>query len=347
MTAYILGAGASYSAGYPLASQLLQKMADWLDGSDDSEHWVGWCRNRIVQVRETFGSLNDFESILGKLANFGTDRVTPTGQPTYVQDQADVIEDCMRDLRFLEGTQSETPTEGFYPQYMRTALVRAFREFFYQTEIKRPEPTGYDSFAARKLRSDSTLITFNYDVALERALAKTGKWDIGSGYGFPAFPERVDSPVKVFKLHGSVNWYQHPLQKDGPPFMFSRDLKLLGFDDVSDGRVGQGTVAVNEQGTFILPAPKKDFPWQEFWIPLWTTAADGLRRAEEVFIHGYSIPPADSQAREMLFASISKSATINIHCRGASDGIADEFRSRGFTNVNPFPKIDFETWSAS
>jgi hypothetical protein len=64
--AHVLGAGASFSAGYPLALQLLQKMSDWLDGCDDSEHWVGWCRNRIVQLRETLGSLNDFEGVLGK-----------------------------------------------------------------------------------------------------------------------------------------------------------------------------------------------------------------------------------------------------------------------------------------
>src|ERR1019366_834917 len=91
MTAYVLGAGASFSAGYPLASQLLQKMSDWLDGCDDSQPWVGWCRNRIVQVRETFGSLGDFEGILGKLAESGTNRVTPTGPTRYFQDQKDIF----------------------------------------------------------------------------------------------------------------------------------------------------------------------------------------------------------------------------------------------------------------
>ena len=103
-----------------------------------------------------------------------------TGPTTYFQDQKDIFEDCARDLRLLEGRPSEVPTEGFYPQYMRTDLVTAFREFFYQTEMERSAPTGYDSFAECKLKPDSTLITFNYDVALERALVKAAKWDIGS-----------------------------------------------------------------------------------------------------------------------------------------------------------------------
>src|ERR1700686_5265174 len=72
MTGYVLGAGASFSAGYPLASNLLDGLSAWLDRCDPSVHWVPWARNRIVQVRETFGSLEDFEGILGKLDEYGT-----------------------------------------------------------------------------------------------------------------------------------------------------------------------------------------------------------------------------------------------------------------------------------
>jgi hypothetical protein len=40
MTAYILGAGASVSSGYPLAPKLLEKLSACLDGCDQSVHWV-------------------------------------------------------------------------------------------------------------------------------------------------------------------------------------------------------------------------------------------------------------------------------------------------------------------
>ena len=66
-----------------VASTLLQGLSDWLDGCGNSEDRVGWCRNRIVQVRETFGSLNDFEGILGRLEESGHERVKPTGITTY------------------------------------------------------------------------------------------------------------------------------------------------------------------------------------------------------------------------------------------------------------------------
>lgn len=69
-------------------------------------------------------------------------------------------------------------------------------------------PNAYDIFAERTAGPDSSIITFNYDVSLEHALAKSGKWDIGNGYGFPLLPGRPPSPVIVYKLHGSINWFQ-------------------------------------------------------------------------------------------------------------------------------------------
>jgi hypothetical protein len=81
-------------AGYPLASRLLQALSDWLDRKPGDEHWVPACRNLIVQVRETFGSLDDFEGILSKLEEFGYKRIRPAGPTTYRQDPKDIFHDC-------------------------------------------------------------------------------------------------------------------------------------------------------------------------------------------------------------------------------------------------------------
>jgi hypothetical protein len=347
MTAYVLGAGASANAGYPLASRLLQGLSDWLDGCDDSEDWVGWCRNRIVQVRETFGSLNDFEGILGRLEESGHERVKPTGTTTYRQDYKDIFHDCTKRMQGEACGSPDEPAEGFYPQYLRSDLIMAFRELFYQTEQNRTGLTAYDSFAEKRIGPDSTVITLNYDLALERALIKAGKWDIGNGYGYTAFADRPASPTTIYKLHGSVNWFQTPMQENPPPLTFSRDLNILGYDGLVDARIGPNGVAVNNSGTFILPDPQKKFYWEQFWLPLWTAAAQRLRDATEVFIHGYSMPSADVKARELLFENINRDAIVNVHCRSTSDLIVEDFRRHGFKNVNSFPAIDFETWATS
>ena len=58
------------------------------------------------------------------------------------------------------------------------------------------------------------------------------------------------------------------------------------------------------------------------------------------------MPAADEKARELLFGNISRDAVINVYCRSASDRLAGEFRARGFSKVNSFPMIGFETWAS-
>ena len=159
MKAYIFGAGASVNAGYPLASQLLHDLSAWLDHCDPSVDWVPGARNRIVQVRETFGSLDDFEGILGKLEEYGRQRIRPTGPTTYRQDYKDILHDCSERLQGVDVGDPDVPAQGFYPQYLRSDLIVAFREFFYQTEELRTGPNAYDSFAKRKAGPHSSVIT--------------------------------------------------------------------------------------------------------------------------------------------------------------------------------------------
>jgi len=346
MKAYILGAGASAHAGYPLASDLLKALSEWLDLADASEHWVGVCRNRIVQVRETFGELDDFEGILRKLDAYGFKRVKPTGATTYRLNSIDILHDCAERIGNADAGDADVPAQGFYPQYLRSDLIMAVREFFYWIEQNRSGGVPYEGFA-RKIDQDSLVITLNYDLALERALAKEGKWDIGTGYGFTAFADRSASPTAIYKLHGSVNWFKAPQQENPPPIMFARDLTLLGYEDLVDPRVGSNGVGVDNAGTLILPDPQKKFFWEPFWSPLWGAAAQRLREAREVFIQGYSMPAADVKARELLFGNINSEAAIHIHCRSTSDRLAAEFLDRGFANVKSFPAVGFEAWAAA
>jgi hypothetical protein len=344
MKAYVFGAGASVQAGYPLASRLLHALSDWLDtspGGEESAFWVQPCRNRMLQIRETFGSLDSLENVLGKLEQYGTQRAVPTSAATYQQDMKDLMHDASE--QFMGRRDPDAPAEGFYPQYLRSDLITAFREMFYSIEQNRCGENAYDKLA-RAADAGSGFITFNYDVALERALAKAAKWDVADGYWFNAFPDRKRSDSIVHKLHGSANWLKSPIQEDGPPHLFPRDLKILGYDDLRDPRVG-GQMPVDNSSTFILPDPTKGFYWEWLWLPLWQSAGEHLRMADEVFIHGYSMPTADVRGRELIFANVRKSAKINIYCMGDSVRMAEEFRSHGFVNVNAQPGMGFEAWA--
>jgi hypothetical protein len=166
MIAYVLGAGASAHAGYPLASKLLHALSAWLAHCDESDYWCGQYRNRIAQVAETFGSLDDFEGILEHLEKFGHRRVRPTSSTTYQQNQVDIIHDYAEQLSSTGCDNLDEPSKGFYPQYLRSELIQALREFFYQTEQNGSGPIAYDIFGEHRIGPDSTVISFNYDVAL-------------------------------------------------------------------------------------------------------------------------------------------------------------------------------------
>ena len=283
-----------------------------------------------------FDSLDDFEGILGKLDEYGSDWMKWRGDSAFAQCKRDLLENAMRDL--------STGPQGFYPQYLRDDLASAVREFFRDLESSRTEPTAYDRFARQYASVDDIFITFNYDIALERALRGERKWDIGTGYGFPLFTDRPPSPTTVFKLHGSVNWFQYPMQQeDASPLVFRNDLELLGYPDLRDRRVGEEGSAVNNLGTMILPDPRKQFMWEQLWLPLWDAAAAQLRSADRVFIHGYSLPEADARARNLLFKNIRPSASISVFCRSDSKRIANKFRQLGFTKVQSDPATAFES----
>ncbi|MDP2997842.1 MAG: hypothetical protein Q8N47_10165 [Bryobacterales bacterium] len=253
MIAYVFGAGASAHAGYPLASKLLMELSNWLEVQNIEDIHIRNFRNRLVQLRALFPSLDDFEGILSSLGTYGHDRVNiESGAP---QAQRDIFEDIVRG-------DVNAESKGFYPQYLRDDLVSAVREFFYHLESDRSGSKAYDDFAHHRASADDTLITFNYDVALERALKRAARWDIGSGYGFPLFAERPGSQATVFKLHGSVNWFQLAIQNAPPPLVFPRDLELLGYEDLRDTRIGANGCAVNHTGTLIPPDTDKRFDWE-------------------------------------------------------------------------------------
>lgn len=79
-----------------------------------------------------------------------------------------------------------------------------------------PTSQAHRSFAAQ-INNEDTVITFNWDTLLDRALNESGRWTTESGYGFapceifrdgwePLVKSNPTSGPKLIKLHGSTNW---------------------------------------------------------------------------------------------------------------------------------------------
>jgi hypothetical protein len=148
-------------------------------------------------------------------------------------------------------------------------------------------------------RSD-TVISFNYDLVVERAMRKIasshratfGDWV----YGLAEKPVSYNLPT-ILKLHGSSNW-RLPIE-DKKFEVLTSDWE--DFDDSPGyrGHSGRGT-------TFPIFLPFWDKriergPWRQ----LWTDCLTRLEKTGTLVVWGYSLPPTDIKAQQLFTLGLS------------------------------------------
>jgi hypothetical protein len=313
MTTYVLGAGASVHASYPLTRQLLPRLRTWANGNARAE-----CRDAVNTIFRIYG--DDFD-----------------------------IEETITNLSACQSEPAASLPKGLAPNTLG-GLRDSIKEYF--DSIANGEAVLYARLAAEQISRGDAVLTFNYDLAVEKELKKLGLWEVGDGYGFAAvraLAEQRPSQVLVLKLHGSTNWLTIPFdgrrigQFDGPSLgrrPVCENLQSLGYDrKLGDDDLPRlpfgGSVSVK------LPEQKKRFysvastgeELREFWDRLWRRAADALSASQKVVIIGYSMPAADEQARDLLFQNSQRGADIVVCCGSNSGAIRKEFSDKGFSKV--------------
>jgi hypothetical protein len=194
-----------------------------------------------------------------------------------------------------------------------------------------------------------SIITTNYDVVVEYALAALGKSaqlpfesnSVGGGKHETYQDLYAKDGVPLMKLHGSVNWFFHT----NPP-----DLVLV------DQRLAKG-----EYGVPYPVCSHNDFvpPGEEFIVPptyskgfpkgpidqIWAAAARALSEAELLAFVGYSFPGSDTEMRYFLGRSLAgnsrirrialidpDAAAIAIRLRAAKSGYGEHFGDLLYTD---------------
>ena len=197
MRVFVLGAGASIHAGYPLAAALGNCLDTWVNTLPPDHQY----RFRLQQVCDLYGGLGNFETILADLM---------TAAPG-----------------------SKAASLGIDRGYLLSDLKEALRDYF--DAVRSAPALLYDRLASF-LKPGDFIITFNYDLGVERALHSAGLWDIKTGYGFSVVDEGAASPVEVLKLHGSTNW------------------RALLFEGRTGFFAGNGTSLLGLPARLLLPA---------------------------------------------------------------------------------------------
>jgi hypothetical protein len=178
MTVYVLGAGASHHAGYPLASSMGAELFLWMRKQGDAQGFESRYPDTAQFFEERFGPVESIENFFTEIQQLIAD--WEHGTP----DQ--------RSIRTIVANE-------------QSVLVNALRSWFIGIQQRR-SAQAYKKFAAEVVASGDCIITFNYDVSLDRELKLAGKFEIGDGYGFRIESLPSGSATRILKLHGSTSW---------------------------------------------------------------------------------------------------------------------------------------------
>ncbi len=249
------------------------------------------------------------------------------------------------------------------PERILGGLREAICGFF--DSIRTNNASHYQRFASEVIQRGDVVVTFNYDVSLDRELRKAGKWEINDGYGFDlGIPNMPKSGMTLLKLHGSTNWIDSSFGGIGPgplsvgfgwdpmcprPVLLPKEFEFLGYQGMTDPKPVGGVTRI---GSMILPSRSKQFyvstsinprERESFWSTLWGQADTALRNADEVVIIGYGLPEADAEARRLLLETTNKQSLLTVCCGRDTDRVGDEFIQSGFSQVGTGSRR-FEDW---
>jgi hypothetical protein len=318
MTTYVLGAGASCDIGYPLAKSMGRGLFAWMDQHTTSGPYDFRCA--AESLRATFEQVDDIEDLLARIDEFILEAKGSTLDRRCVASQL---------------ANQDKPS-----------LVEAIRGSF--DEIRQRQCESYRLFVRDVVQPGDCIISFNYDVSLDRELQLAGVWNLGDGYGFAIEGIEDHSPVPLLKLHGSINWLASMFGgvKHGPialgsagvfgyrPLFANSELIFLGYPNAVDSLFPKdGTPALRP---LILPTRCKKFffdtslgaEWTEFWDSLWDTAAQALRDSDRVVICGYSLPVVDERACGLILGGEPYSAHVEVCCGDDTGDLPPSFSPR-------------------
>jgi hypothetical protein len=268
-TVYVIGAGFSAGLGYPLTKSLLIDTWDRLNETSRLQleeiirfHHPAFC----VERKTTFP---DIEQLLTEIAV---------------------------NLEFFEASR---PAEGRFTKQrlhesredLLSAIARWFHELF-DSATRTPWLSG---FVERLQRENAAVISFNWDLLLDRQLFYDNL--TASSYGLSA--DLVDGPV-LLKPHGSLNWYEANQIEKVPDEkrveIFHDDKETECIEAFLPPREITSSVGRRYTPLIVAPTYLKDFA-RPIFRRLWNRCTEILSTPRKLIFLGYSLPAADLHAQ--------------------------------------------------
>lgn len=195
----------------------------------------------------------------------------------------------------------------------RTPLIRkALERVIFRTIERNILSTGnaeyYKLLMCEILKSGrkTCLISFNYDLLLDRALTDaarhaTSTWSYAVPFQagveqFPSYRDSADPAIFLLKLHGSLNWGQCPKCNSLRLWAYNTYDKIFRITWPNCNNCSG--ISTGFEPVLVAPTPVKRFP-RALDSP-WNTAANCLQKTQKLTIIGYSFPAFDRGSRRLF-----------------------------------------------
>jgi len=309
-TVFILGAGVSRAAGGPLMYDFIDKALQILQSNR-----AGWAFPHFRHVFEARRKLQaayaksnlDIDNIENLFATFEMASLIK-----HLSNMSDEDTSALpRDLRFLIMRTLEQSVR--YPIYADDPIVGS--------------PSPYDAFVELLIQMEETtllsptaIISFNYDLLLEYAFTVR---EMEIDYGLKNTTKHKDA-IPLYKLHGSLNWTFNQVGNEIESFRLQKlpaesywrrygvyECPLRRPIDTMElihGPDGWGDKPVPDP--LIVPPTWSKGQYHEKLSSVWYNASRALSTAENIFVIGYSLPPADQFFRAFFALSTMSDSLI-------------------------------------
>ena len=281
-TVWVLGAGFSRSLGGPLLTDLFGPVPEDDDLAYFPQDPYGDLARDLSMTRTVFQHgleqkcWADAEDFLAKV-----DEAFDERGPSWI-----VLERVVR--------ESYSLVRGNPPKYVdyladiqrvaRRTLAAQTGRFALDPKLEDERWLPYREWAKTLEPARDTIITFNYDTALERIS------EVEQGRMLTPLPATIQGvasitrTVPVYHLHGCVEWV---VEGTGVTHI-----------DIEEALDGQREIAIG------IPGPNKSAFAKTIVLPLWHAAEDVLATAENIVFVGYSFPKTDTMAHIRLLRAI-------------------------------------------
>jgi len=321
---YILGAGFSAPAGAPVIRNFLDRSREfYAEPTSSMDEQERECFLRVFKFKRSMGQarekfaidLDDIEKLFGLVEisqRLGEDVGTVRNDIVYL---------IAKTLQLAISWPSvERPRIWFGAKDLPVFLnhLKELRATFQEESPGRFSVDLYDYFGAivsgdlddpeRRGSRKDTIITFNYDLLCEHALARLSvepNYHLVHSVSAPD-PGSARKTVDVLKLHGSANW--------GICTKCRNQIAILP-KKVTDDPWGFRTLScpsckVMAYEPLLIPPSWDKSEYRDVISGVWAKALDELRQATRICVIGYSMPEADAFFQYLLTLALSKNESL-------------------------------------